>query len=235
MCFICKPLFLFVLWCLNLIFLAKSRRQSKPYKPKKIIKMEGKIVVYTACNNGSSSVISKEGELYMFGKDAIYSDSSSKLNLNTISPLSKESPILDITHCKDMSRKLTYVGCFLCIFHVYLQIEPFCDFLPVLLLGTLTGFIRIVVCDSAAALQLLLALESFTWAQLVAHMMCVGSIVGKWFSQHSWFILDEWFIAPFRYLGRDYRSLIYCFIPRAQQCWAHSKFSSDWMTDKPKV
>ncbi|KAM5147624.1 E3 ubiquitin-protein ligase MYCBP2 isoform 6-T6 [Callospermophilus lateralis] len=55
----------------------KSRRQSKPYKPKKIIKMEGKIVVYTACNNGSSSVISKDGELYMFGKDAIYSDSSS--------------------------------------------------------------------------------------------------------------------------------------------------------------
>lgn len=41
--------------------------------------MEGKIVVYTACNNGSSSVISKDGELYMFGKDAIYSDSSSKL------------------------------------------------------------------------------------------------------------------------------------------------------------
>ncbi|EDM02456.1 pam, highwire, rpm 1 (predicted) [Rattus norvegicus] len=56
---------------------AKSRRQSKPYKPKKIIKMEGKIVVCTACNNGSSSVISKDGELYMFGKDAIYSDSSS--------------------------------------------------------------------------------------------------------------------------------------------------------------
>ncbi|XP_043390234.1 E3 ubiquitin-protein ligase MYCBP2 isoform X24 [Chelonia mydas] len=55
----------------------KSRRQSKPYKPKKIIKMEGKIVVYTACNNGSSSVISKDGELYMFGKDAIYSDSTS--------------------------------------------------------------------------------------------------------------------------------------------------------------
>ncbi|XP_064360811.1 E3 ubiquitin-protein ligase MYCBP2 isoform X14 [Dromaius novaehollandiae] len=55
----------------------KSRRQSKPYKPKKILKMEGKIVISTACNNGSSSVISKDGELYMFGKDAIYSDSTS--------------------------------------------------------------------------------------------------------------------------------------------------------------
>ncbi|KAF2975157.1 hypothetical protein EK904_003165 [Melospiza melodia maxima] len=58
-------------------WIAKSRRQSKPYKPKKIIKMEGKIVISTACNNGSSSVISKDGELYMFGKDAIYSDSTS--------------------------------------------------------------------------------------------------------------------------------------------------------------
>nr|XP_033805293.1 E3 ubiquitin-protein ligase MYCBP2 isoform X3 [Geotrypetes seraphini] len=55
----------------------KSRRQSKPFKPKKMIKMEGKIVVHTACNNGSSSVITKDGELYMFGKDAIYSDNSS--------------------------------------------------------------------------------------------------------------------------------------------------------------
>uniref|UniRef100_A0A6I8S6K1 E3 ubiquitin-protein ligase MYCBP2 n=1 Tax=Xenopus tropicalis TaxID=8364 RepID=A0A6I8S6K1_XENTR len=55
---------------------AKSRRQSKPYKPKKMMKMDGKIVVATACNNGSSSIISKDGELYMFGKDAIYSDSS---------------------------------------------------------------------------------------------------------------------------------------------------------------
>ncbi|KAM4795152.1 LOW QUALITY PROTEIN: E3 ubiquitin-protein ligase MYCBP2 [Rhinophrynus dorsalis] len=54
----------------------KSRRQSKPYKPKKMIKMEGKVVVSTACNNGSSSIITKDGELYMFGKDAIYSDSS---------------------------------------------------------------------------------------------------------------------------------------------------------------
>ncbi|KAG8452232.1 hypothetical protein GDO86_004144 [Hymenochirus boettgeri] len=54
----------------------KSRRQSKPYKPKKIIKMDGKVVLSTACNNGSSSIITKDGELYMFGKDAIYSDNS---------------------------------------------------------------------------------------------------------------------------------------------------------------
>uniref|UniRef100_A0A8C4T2S5 E3 ubiquitin-protein ligase MYCBP2 n=1 Tax=Erpetoichthys calabaricus TaxID=27687 RepID=A0A8C4T2S5_ERPCA len=57
----------------------KSRRQPKPYKPKKIIKMEGKIAVYTACNNGSSSIVTKDGELYMFGKDAVYSDSSCKV------------------------------------------------------------------------------------------------------------------------------------------------------------
>ncbi|KAJ8253382.1 hypothetical protein GJAV_G00212310 [Gymnothorax javanicus] len=54
----------------------KSRRQPKPYKPKKMIKLESKTAVYTACNNGSSSIVTKDGELYMFGKDAVYSDST---------------------------------------------------------------------------------------------------------------------------------------------------------------
>ncbi|XP_056610662.1 E3 ubiquitin-protein ligase MYCBP2 isoform X7 [Triplophysa dalaica] len=58
----------------------KSRRQPKPYKPKKMIKLETKTAVYTACNNGSSSIVSKDGELYMFGKDAIYSDSTSQVS-----------------------------------------------------------------------------------------------------------------------------------------------------------
>ncbi|PIO39321.1 hypothetical protein AB205_0075500, partial [Aquarana catesbeiana] len=62
----------------------KSRRQAKPYKPKKMVKMEGKFVVSTACNNGSSSVITKDGELYMFGKDAVYADNSTILYLNFI-------------------------------------------------------------------------------------------------------------------------------------------------------
>lgn len=39
--------------------------------------MEGKIVVYIVCNNGSSFVIFKDGEFYMFGKDVIYFDSLS--------------------------------------------------------------------------------------------------------------------------------------------------------------
>ncbi|XP_056320942.1 E3 ubiquitin-protein ligase MYCBP2 isoform X8 [Danio aesculapii] len=58
----------------------KSRRQPKPYKPKKMIKLETKTAVYTACNNGSSSIITKDGELYMFGKDAIYSDSTCQVS-----------------------------------------------------------------------------------------------------------------------------------------------------------
>ncbi len=65
------------------LFLAKSRRQPKPYKPKKMIKLETKTAIYTACNNGSSSIVTKDGELYMFGKDAIYSDSTSKCHLQT--------------------------------------------------------------------------------------------------------------------------------------------------------
>lgn len=41
-----------------------------------MIKLETKTALYTACNNGSSSIVTKDGELYMFGKDAIYSDST---------------------------------------------------------------------------------------------------------------------------------------------------------------
>jgi len=70
------------MWGQNLRFFsfaAKSRRQPKPYKPKKMIKLETKTAVYTACNNGSSSIVTKDGELYMFGKDAIYSDSTCEL------------------------------------------------------------------------------------------------------------------------------------------------------------
>uniref|UniRef100_A0A4W4F0K0 E3 ubiquitin-protein ligase MYCBP2 n=1 Tax=Electrophorus electricus TaxID=8005 RepID=A0A4W4F0K0_ELEEL len=58
----------------------KSRRQPKPYKPKKMIKLETKTAVYTACNNGSSSIVTKDGELYMFGKDAVYSDSTCQVS-----------------------------------------------------------------------------------------------------------------------------------------------------------
>uniref|UniRef100_A0A6Q2X7Z5 E3 ubiquitin-protein ligase MYCBP2 n=1 Tax=Esox lucius TaxID=8010 RepID=A0A6Q2X7Z5_ESOLU len=58
----------------------KSRRQPKPYKPKKMMKLETKIAVNTACNNGSSSIVTKDGELYMFGKDAIYSDGTCQVS-----------------------------------------------------------------------------------------------------------------------------------------------------------
>ncbi|RWS30275.1 E3 ubiquitin-protein ligase MYCBP2-like isoform X6, partial [Leptotrombidium deliense] len=52
----------------------KGRRQPKAVKPKKMLKMEGKIVVQTACNHGTSALITNDGELFMFGKDATHSD-----------------------------------------------------------------------------------------------------------------------------------------------------------------
>jgi len=48
---------------------AKGRRQPKAVKPKKMIRLESKNIVYAACNNGSSAVLTKDGALYMFGKD----------------------------------------------------------------------------------------------------------------------------------------------------------------------
>ena len=51
---------------------AKGRRQPKAAKPKKMIRLESQNIVYAACNNGSSAVITKEGGLYMFGKDTAH-------------------------------------------------------------------------------------------------------------------------------------------------------------------
>ena len=55
-------------------FTAKNRRQPKAVKPKKLIKMEGKQVVFSACNSGTSALITRDGEVYMFGKDTTHCD-----------------------------------------------------------------------------------------------------------------------------------------------------------------
>lgn len=57
--------------------LAKVRRQPKPVKPKKMIRLENKFVVYAACNSGTSAVVTKNGEVYMFGKDTSHCDHAS--------------------------------------------------------------------------------------------------------------------------------------------------------------
>ncbi|XP_076446720.1 E3 ubiquitin-protein ligase MYCBP2-like isoform X7 [Babylonia areolata] len=56
---------------------AKGRRQPKPVKPKKMIRLENKQVLFVACNSGSSAVVSKDGEVYMFGKDTSHCDHAS--------------------------------------------------------------------------------------------------------------------------------------------------------------
>ncbi|XP_042905925.1 E3 ubiquitin-protein ligase MYCBP2 isoform X1 [Parasteatoda tepidariorum] len=58
---------------------SKGRRQPKPTKPKKMIKMEGHHVVSSACNNGTSALITQSGELYLFGKDSVHADHNSGL------------------------------------------------------------------------------------------------------------------------------------------------------------
>lgn len=52
----------------------KGRRQPKSVKPKKMLKMEGRFVVSSACNNGTSALITRSGELFLFGKDASHAD-----------------------------------------------------------------------------------------------------------------------------------------------------------------
>jgi len=53
---------------------AKCRRQMKPVKPKKMIRLEGKRVVSSACNSGSSAVVSHDGQVFIFGKDTFHCD-----------------------------------------------------------------------------------------------------------------------------------------------------------------
>jgi len=48
----------------------------KPVKPKKMIRMEGKYVIFSACNSGTSALVTREGEVYMFGKDTQHCDRS---------------------------------------------------------------------------------------------------------------------------------------------------------------
>lgn len=52
----------------------KVRRQPKPMKPKKMLKVDGQVIVEAACNNGTTALVTKEGSLLMFGKDTLHSD-----------------------------------------------------------------------------------------------------------------------------------------------------------------
>lgn len=38
--------------------------------------MEGKTVIAAACNNGTSALVTREGDLYLFGKDTMYCDAT---------------------------------------------------------------------------------------------------------------------------------------------------------------
>ncbi|XP_064119634.1 E3 ubiquitin-protein ligase MYCBP2-like isoform X5 [Macrobrachium nipponense] len=55
---------------------SKGRRQPKPVKPKKMIKLDGQFVITAACNNGTSALVTRDGELYMFGKDTLHCDNT---------------------------------------------------------------------------------------------------------------------------------------------------------------
>lgn len=39
-----------------------------------MVKVEGKFIIDTACNNGTTALVTKEGSLLMFGKDTLHCD-----------------------------------------------------------------------------------------------------------------------------------------------------------------
>lgn len=57
----------------------KAKRQPKATKPKKMLKMEGKQIESASCNHGTSALVTKTGELYIFGKDSQFADKNTGL------------------------------------------------------------------------------------------------------------------------------------------------------------
>lgn len=72
------------------------------------------MAIYTSCNNGSSSIITKDGELYMFGKDAIYCDSTCKRNIKQLllTVCLNLIGVLYLRQCKTMSQNalISFLG-----------------------------------------------------------------------------------------------------------------------------
>lgn len=46
--------------------------------------MEGKVIIDIACNNGTSALVTREGELYLFGKDSTFCDSATGIFVRNI-------------------------------------------------------------------------------------------------------------------------------------------------------
>ncbi|XP_026687516.1 E3 ubiquitin-protein ligase MYCBP2-like [Diaphorina citri] len=53
---------------------SKIRRQPKASKPKLMNKLESQIITHAACNYGTTALVNREGELFMFGKDTSFCD-----------------------------------------------------------------------------------------------------------------------------------------------------------------
>ncbi|XP_060534839.1 E3 ubiquitin-protein ligase MYCBP2 isoform X2 [Cylas formicarius] len=55
---------------------SKVRRQPKAVKPKKMMKVDGQHIVTGACNNGTTALVTRDGELLIFGKDTTHCDAA---------------------------------------------------------------------------------------------------------------------------------------------------------------
>lgn len=52
----------------------RYRKQPRVLKPKRITKLDGQFIIDIACNNGTTALVTRDGLLYMFGKDDTYCD-----------------------------------------------------------------------------------------------------------------------------------------------------------------
>ncbi|KAL0280278.1 UNVERIFIED_CONTAM: hypothetical protein PYX00_001618 [Menopon gallinae] len=56
--------------------ISKARRQPKAVKPKKVVKVESEFIVHAAANNGTTALVTRDGQLLMFGKDTVHCNTS---------------------------------------------------------------------------------------------------------------------------------------------------------------
>ncbi|GFN82142.1 E3 ubiquitin-protein ligase mycbp2-like, partial [Plakobranchus ocellatus] len=82
----------------------KARRQPKPSKPRKMSRLESKFVVTSSCNSGTSAVVTRDGELFMFGKDTNHCDSTTGM-VNELRDIQVAQVCLGKAHAVVLSTK----------------------------------------------------------------------------------------------------------------------------------
>lgn len=78
-----------------------------------MIKVDGQFVVSAACNNGTTALITRDGELLMFGKDTSHADPSTGKQFSLVLMLILINVyLIDFRTCWKAKRRIYSSSCF---------------------------------------------------------------------------------------------------------------------------